>query len=170
MSNNKNHRRRSNSLDLNLNQNSEEHKDKTDDLLSKSILIKKKEMITYKNVQNIDLTTYDYIFAGRQFLEGPIQDFCSFIQYLNNIKSKYNPLLMYNSDINETIKKEGKFSLTHDNITKLILFQKKKIKILRYQIMQDISKYMILNIKPNILIYMQQNPYSKESIVSKLKF
>ena len=170
MSNNKNHRRRSNSLDLNLNQNSEKHKDETDDLLSKSILIKKKEMITYKNVQNIDLTTYDYIFAGRQFLEGAIQDFCSFIQYLNNIKSKYNPSLMYNSDINETIKKEGKFSLTHDNITKLILFQKKKIKILRYQIMQDISKYMILNIKPNILIYMQQNPYSKESIVSKLKF
>ena len=85
-------------------------------------------MITYKSVQNIDLTTYDYIFAGRQFLEGPIQDFCSFIQYLNNIKSKYNPSLMYNSDINKTIKKEGKFSLTHDNITKLILFQKKKNK------------------------------------------
>ena len=128
MSNNKNHRRRSNSLDLNLNQNSEEHKDVNEDLLNKPIVIKKKEMITYKSIQNIDLTTYDYIFAGRQFLEGTIQDFCSFIQYLNSIKSKYNPLLMKNNDINETIKKEGKFSLTHDNITKLILFQKKKNK------------------------------------------
>ena len=130
MSNNKNHRRRSYSLDLNLNQNksNEELKDETDDILSKSILIKKKEMITYKNIQNIDLITYDYIFVGRQYYEGAIQDFSSFIQYLNNIKSKYNPSLMKNSKINETIKKEGKFSFSHDNITKLISFDKKRNK------------------------------------------
>ena len=130
MSNNKNHRRRSYSLDLNLNQNkaNEELKDETDDILSKSILIKKKEMITFKSIQNIDLITYDYIFVGRQYYEGAIQDFSSFIQYLNNIKSKYNPSLMKNSKINETIKKEGKFSFSHDNITKLISFDKKRNK------------------------------------------
>ena len=131
MSNNKKHRRRSNSLDLNelnKNTNSEELQDETDDLLSKSILIRKKEMITYKKIKNIELETYDYIFVGRQFYKGNVQDFSSFIQYLNNIKSKYNPSLMNNSDINETIKKEGKFSFTHDNITKLISFHKKRNK------------------------------------------
>ena len=129
MSNNKNHRRRSNSLDVNLNQNKrEELKDGVADILSNSIFIKKKEMIIYKSIQNIDLTTYDYIFAGRQLLESTFQDFSSFIQYLNNIKSKYNPSLMKNSNINETIKREGKFSLTHDNITYLISFHQKRNK------------------------------------------
>ena len=130
MSNNKSHRRRSNSLVLNLNQSktSEELKDETDDILSKSILKKKKEMITYKNIQNIELATYDYIFVGRQFYEGNVQDFSSFIQYLNNIKSKYNPLLMKNDGVIETIKNEGKFSFTHDNITTLISFHKKRNK------------------------------------------
>ena len=130
MSNNKNHRRRSNSLDLNLNKNktSEEFRDETDDILSKSVLLKKKEMFTYKNKQNIDLTTYDYIFVGRQFSEDTVQDFSSFIQYLNNIKSKYNPSFMKINDISEANKKEGKFSFTHDNLTKLISFNKKKNK------------------------------------------
>ena len=130
MSNNKYHRRRSNSLDLNLNQKrtSEELKDGTDDIISKSILLKKKEMITYKNIHNTDLTTYDYIFVGRQFYEGTVQDFSSFIKYLNNIKSKYNPSLMKNNGIRENIKKEGKFSFTSDNITKLISFHKKRNK------------------------------------------
>ena len=130
MSNNKNHRRRSNSLDLNQNQNktNDELKDENDDILSKSILLKKKEMITYKNIQNIELNTYDYIFVGRQFYEGNVHDFSSFIQYLNNIKSKYNPSLMKNNEISENIKKEGKFSFTHDNITKLISFHKKRNK------------------------------------------
>ena len=130
MSNNKYHRRRSNSLDLNLNQKrtSEVFKDGTDDIISKSIFIKKKEMITYKNIQNTDLTTYNYIFVGRQFYEGTVQDFSSFIKYLNNIKSKYNPSLMKNNGISENIKKEGKFSFTSDNITKLISFHKKRNK------------------------------------------
>ena len=131
MSNNKKHRRRSNSLDLNeLKKNtiSEELQDETDDLLSKSILIRKKEMITYKKIKNIELETYDYIFVGRQFYKGNVQDFSSFIQYLNSIKSKYNPSLMKNNDINKTIKKEGKFAFTHDNITKLISFHKKQNK------------------------------------------
>ena len=130
MSNNKTHRKRSISLDLNLNQNktSEEFKDEDGDIPIKSTLLKKKGMITYKNIQNIDLETYDYIFVGRQNLEGSVQDFNSFIQYLNNIKRKYNPSLMKNIDINENIKKEGKFSLTYDNITKLISFHKKRNK------------------------------------------
>ena len=85
-------------------------------------------MITYKNIQNIELATYDYIFVGRQFYEGNVQDFSSFIQYLNNIKSKYNPLLMKNDGVIETIKNEGKFSFTHDNITTLISFHKKRNK------------------------------------------
>ena len=131
MSNNKKHRKRCNSLDLdvmNKNKISEELKDETDDILSKSILIKKKGMIAYKNIKNIELDTYDYIFVGRQFYEGNVQDFSSFIQYLNNIKSKYNPLLMKNDDISETIKKEGKFSFTNDNITRLISLHKKRNK------------------------------------------
>jgi len=127
MSNNKNHRRRSNSLDLNLNQNNEELKEENNDILTKTKLIKKKEMITYKKILNIDLTTYDYIFIGQRFLKNTVQDFNSFIQYLNSIKRKYNPSLMMKSDISETIK-EGKFSLTHDNITKLISFHNKKDK------------------------------------------
>ena len=131
MSNNKKHRMRSNSLDLdalNKNKINEELRDENDDILSKSILLKKKEMITYKHIQNIELDIYDYIFVGRQLYEDNVQDFSSFIQYLNNIKSKYNPLLMKNNDISETIKKEGKFSFTHDNITRLISFHKKKNK------------------------------------------
>ena len=131
MSNNKKHRKRCNSLDLDVmskNKISEELKDETDDILSKSKLIKKKKMIAYKNIQNIELDIYDFIFVGRQFYEGNVQDFNSFIQYLNSIKSKYNPLFMKNDDINETIKKEGKFSFTHDNITRLISFHKKRNK------------------------------------------
>ena len=145
MSNNKKHRRRSNSLDLNdLSQNrTSEHNDKDDNLPSNPfqpcrlhfeasipILLKKKQMITYKNLQNIGLTTYDYIFAGRKFPEGTFQDFSSFIQYLNDIKSKYNPsLLKYNDDNNVfNIKMEDKLSFTHDNITKLISFHKKRNK------------------------------------------
>ena len=127
MSNNKNHRRRSNSLDINLNQNNEELKEENNDILTKIKLIKKKEMIAYKKILNIDLTTYDYIFIGQRFLKSTVQDFNSFIQYLNSIKRKYNPSLMMKSDISETIK-EGKFSLTHDNITKLISFHNKKDK------------------------------------------
>ena len=60
MLNNKKYRRRSNSLDVdahNKNEISEELKDKTDDILSKSILIKKKEMITYKHIKNIEIIT-----------------------------------------------------------------------------------------------------------------
>ena len=131
MSNNKKHRKRCNSLDLDVmskNKISEELKDEIDDILSKSKLIKKKKMIAYKNIQNIELDIYDFIFVGRQFYEGNVQDFNSFIQYLNSIKSKYNPLLMKNDDINETIKKEGKFSFTNDNITRLISLHKKRNK------------------------------------------
>ena len=91
MSNNKKHRKRCNSLDLDVmskNKISEELKDEIDDILSKSKLIKKKKMIAYKNIQNIELDIYDFIFVGRQFYEGNVQDFNSFIQYLNSIKSK----------------------------------------------------------------------------------
>ena len=110
----------SNNINLNQNIINEEIKDETDDIQHKSNLIKKNEMITYKNIQNIDITTYDSFFSGCHFSEGNVQDFCTFIQYLNYIKSKYNPSLMKNNDISEAIKNESKFSLTHDNITKLI--------------------------------------------------
>ena len=117
----------SNSINLNQNKISEEIKDKTDDIQHKSNLIKKKEMITYKNIQNIDITTYNSFFSGCHFSEGNARDFCSFIQYLNEIKSKYNPSLMKNR-ISENFENENKFSLTHDNITKLISFHKKRDK------------------------------------------
>ena len=72
MSNNKKHRMRSNSLDLdslNKNKINEELRDENDDILSKSILLKKKEMITYKHIQNIELDIYDYIFVGVSFIK-----------------------------------------------------------------------------------------------------
>ena len=118
----------SNNINLNQNKTSEEFKDETDDLLSKSNLIKKKKMITYKNLNNIDIMIYDSFFSGCKFFEGNAKDFCTFIKYLNYIKSKYNPSLMKNNNISETIKNESKFSLTHDNITKLISLHKKKDK------------------------------------------
>ena len=118
----------SNNINLSQKKINEEIKDETDDIQHKSNLIKKNEMITYKNIQNIDISTYDSFFSGCHFSEGNVQDFCAFIQYLNYIKSKYNPSLMKNNDIREAIKNESKFSLTHDNITKLISLHKKKDK------------------------------------------
>ena len=118
----------SNNNDLNQNKINEEIKDETDDIQLKSNLLKKKEMITYKNIQNIDITTYDSFFSGCHLSEGNFQDFCTFIKYLNEIKNKYNPSLMKNNDISENIRNETKFSLTHDNITKLISFHKKRDK------------------------------------------
>ena len=85
-------------------------------------------MITYKKIENIDITTYDSFFSGCQFPEDNVQNFCTFITYLNKIKSKYNPSLMKNNDISEKIQNINKFSLTHDNITKLLLFHEKSNK------------------------------------------
>ena len=118
----------SNNNNLNQNKINEEIKDETDDIQLKSNLLKKKEMITYKNIQNIDIVTYDSFFSGCHLSEGNFQDFCTFIKYLNEIKNKYNPSLMKNNDISENIRNETKFSLTHDNITKLISFHKKRDK------------------------------------------
>ena len=130
MSNTRNHKKRSNSLHLNkipiiLNQ---ESKESEDDLLSKSTLFKKKEMISFKNIQNFDLTTYDYIFIGSQFSDNTIQDFKSFTNYLNNIKNKYISAISKKNNNIESIKNDGKFSFNNSNITNLISFSHKKNK------------------------------------------
>ena len=161
MRNNKKNRRRSNSFDLYLNQNkTSEEEDEIGDILNKPNLMKRKKMITYKRVQNIDISTYNQIFVGLKFLEGTVQDFSSFIQYLNNIKSKYNPSLMKNNNLSEGIKNENKFSLTHDNITKLLSFHKntdknveisKNTRYIKVSNLNDVNNYN--NIFKLIMMY-----------------
>ena len=161
MRNNKKNRRRSNSFDLYLNQNkTSEEEDEIGDILNKPNLMKRKKMITYKRVQNIDIIIYNQIFVGLTFLEGTVQDFSSFIQYLNNIKSKYNPSLMKNNNLSEGIKNENKFSLTHDNITKLLSFHKntdknveisKNTRYIKVSNLNDVNNYN--NIVKLIMMY-----------------
>ena len=56
--------------------------------------MKKKEMITYKKLLNLDLTIYDNIFLDRKFFGKTLQDFASFKELLNNIKEQYNQELL----------------------------------------------------------------------------
>ena len=86
----------------------------------------KNEMLTNKILQNLDLTTYDYIFLGRQINNTKVEDYASFIELLKDIKKKYKPELL-NSSI-QLINEEGKFSFNKYNITKLIPFKDKKKK------------------------------------------
>ena len=97
------------------------------DILNKttSILLTKKEMISLKQLQNVELTTYDYIFVGRKLLNTTIQDFESFTKLLRSIKNKFKPSLFKANYNIQNIKKEGKFSITSDNLTNLIIINKK---------------------------------------------
>ena len=127
MSNNKKQKKRSNSFHSNLSTHSiaSEFKDESkEDLLSKSIM-NKKDMISLKIKHNIELTTYDFIFVGRQISNTTIQDYGSFIELLKNIKKKFNPKLLKANNNIENIKKEGKISLCNNNLTNLVLFNKK---------------------------------------------
>ena len=126
ISDNRKHKKRSNSFNTKNNnkliiKNSEEK-----ELLNKSIILPKKEMITFKKIQNIGLTTYNYIFLGREILSNKIvQDFESFTTTLKEIKNKFNPKILKNKFDAEIIKKEGKFSFNNSNITELIPLNKK---------------------------------------------
>ena len=88
--------------------NKENSDESSEDLLHKSQIIKKKELISYKNLQNIDLNTYDYIFLDRQICNKIIQDFASFKLLISEIKKKFKPELLNYRNI-QTIKSEGKF-------------------------------------------------------------
>ena len=106
-------KKRSNSFNLildnaleSLNQNSN---DSNGEILNKSKNTQKNKMITIKQIQNIDLYTYDHIFVGREINNTIIQDFNSFLQLLKTIKNEYNPKLLKSNDNIEEIKKEGKF-------------------------------------------------------------
>ena len=101
-----------------------EEKEKSEDEFQKSEIIVKNEMLTNKILQNLDLTTYDYIFLDRQISKTKVQDFASFIELLKDIKNKYKPESINSRIINE----EGKFSFNKYNITKLISFNDKKMK------------------------------------------
>ena len=101
--------------------NKENSDESSEDLLHKSQIIKKKELISYKNLQNIDLNTYDYIFLDRQICNKIIQDFASFKLLISEIKKKFKPELLNYRDI-QTIKSEGKFCFNKFNITKIISF------------------------------------------------
>ena len=111
--------------------NKKEKKEKKDnkELLSKT----KKEMITYKRLQNIDLTTYDIIFSSRQFENSIIEGFASFKALLQEIKNQFKPELLFNKNIS-AIKKEGKFSLDKYNLAKMVPFREKRFKNLEISI------------------------------------
>ena len=128
MSNHKRQKRRSNSFHSNINRKSFSDafdNDSNEDILSKTINFTKKEMISFKFINNIELTTYDLIFVGRQFSGTATQDFESFIQLLKNIKNKFNSKILKSNNLIENIKKDGKISLTNNNLTSLVLFNKK---------------------------------------------
>ena len=114
---------------------------KNEDDVSEDSIHKKKKMISYKNLQNLDLTTYDYIFLDRQLCNTTIQDFSSFNELINEIKKKFKPDLLNSRNI-QKIKSEGKFSFNKYNITKLICLHDKKIKNLEISIN---SKYILTN-------------------------
>ena len=96
MSNNNKRKNMSNSFEFKnkLIQNDENSKEQ---LCKNSLLTNQKEMISYKNLQNIDLTTYDYIFTGRQINNEILQDFDTFQRLLNNIKKDFSPKLLQNN-------------------------------------------------------------------------
>ena len=104
-----------------------DEEDSSNELLQKSSIIKKREMISYKKLQNLDLATYDYIFLDRQLCQKTIQDFASFKELIQEIKQIYEPQLLNNKNI-LSIKVEGKFCFNKYNITKLLSFNEKKIK------------------------------------------
>ena len=150
MSNNKRQKRRSNSFHIYTNKNTimeDFQNSNEEESLSKSIIIAKKDMIVAKKIQNIDLTTYNYIFVGRQFSGTIVQDFDSFIQLLNNIKKRYNPKLFKINNYIENIKKDGKFPLNNNNLTNLISFNKIKPKNIEISINNRYIKTYELNNK-----------------------
>ena len=82
------------------------------------LAIRKKEMNTYKKLQNLDLNTYDKIFSEKQFCGKKIRDFSSFKELLNNIKTQFNSDLLTQQNI-KNIQDEGKFSFDKYNITRI---------------------------------------------------
>ena len=123
---NYNLRKNSDSLDLETNQLALEKENRENKLSESKKISNKGEMILYKNLQNIDLTTYDYLFLGREINKIRIQDFNSFILLLNNIKKKFIPSILKNNINFEKIKKDGKFSFKNNNLTDLMLIEKNK--------------------------------------------
>ena len=123
MSNNNNPKKRSNSFHSNHYNNSN-IREFDNNKLNKSINVTKKEMIKFKKIQNIDLTTYNYIFLGRLLSNRTLQDFESYIKLLKDIKNKYNSKMLINNNNIEIIKKEGKFPLNNYNLTELVPFIK----------------------------------------------
>ena len=94
---------------------------------------KNEETIILRKLQNIDLTTYNNIFANFQYSDILIQDFDSFLQLLDNIKKEYKPELLNYYNI-QSIINEGKLSFDKFNITRLISFYDKKIKNLEVSV------------------------------------
>ena len=119
--NNKKKERNINKYDPKRNKNNEGNEDF--EKLSKS----KKGMITYKNLQNIGLNTFDIIFSDYQFGNSKVEDFTTFKSILREIKNQFKPELLYNKNIS-TIKKEGKFCLDKYNFAKIFPFKEKNFK------------------------------------------
>ena len=122
-----NKKKRSNSLDLTISSLTlNEEKDEAENKSNKSKLFSNdKKIISYKILQNIDLTTYDYMFMKRKILNESIHDFESFKTLLNKIKSQFKPELLQNNINLKIIQKEGKFCFNKSNLTELILINDK---------------------------------------------
>ena len=137
MSNNNKRKNMSNSFEFKnkLIQNDENSKEQ---LCKNSLLTNQKEMISYKNLQNIDLTTYDYIFTGRQINNEILQDFDSFQRLLNNIKKDFNPKLLQNNINCDKIMKDEKFSFNNNNLNELLLINNNKSKDIEISSIIDI--------------------------------
>ena len=86
----------------------------SEEFITKLKTFKKQEMISFRNLQNIDLTTYNNIFANFYFSDILIEDFDSFLKLLDNIKNEFKPELLKFYDI-QTIKNDGKFSFNKFN-------------------------------------------------------
>ena len=125
--NNKKKEQNINKYDPKRNKNNEGNEDF--EKLSKS----KKGMITYKNLQNIGLNTFDIIFSDYQFGNSKVEDFTTFKSILREIKKQFKPELLYNKNIS-TIKKEGKFCLDKYNFAKIFPFKEKNFKNLEISI------------------------------------
>ena len=100
--------------------NQEFNEPKEDETICTSNIPQKKEMISFKQIQNFGLTTYDCIFMGRKFFNTITEDYKSFIKLLNSIKNQYNPKMLQKNYNIEEIKEEGKIYFNNNNLTDLI--------------------------------------------------
>ena len=131
-----NRKKRKNSFDFcsNFLEFDSETKETRDSLCQSNIISYKSIFKSKRIINNIDLTTYDYMFIGRTIHNISLEDFSSFKKLLNNIKNTFNPKLLQNNINIEDISQKGKFSFTNNNLTEIIPINKKDKKFVEISI------------------------------------